>query len=228
MKVRLKCWGWVLMGFLLAGCGGDLDFTVRFDAIDALRTDDRVLADSTAIGSVAGIEDTAEGDYRVAVRIERRHADTLGRASVFYIDADPQKPGRKALMVLAAPVASGLIGDGETVEGTAKWSALLQRLTRRMENAAAGITDEIDRYWQELQDLPTREQARRLEAELDRILAELKRLNAAAQHRLKTEILPRLREQLDELRHKLTAPDHDVQLDRLEDKFDRIDREMRV
>ncbi len=228
MRVGLKCWGWVLMVFFLAGCGGDLDFTVRFDAIEALRTDDRVLVDSTVIGSVAGIEYTAQGDYRVAVRIERRHADTLGRESVFYIDADPQKPGRKALMVLAAPASSDPIGDGETVKGTAKWAALIQHVTRRMENAVAGVADEIDRYWQDLQDLPSSEQARRLEAELDRILAELKRLSAAAQRHLKTEILPRLREQLEALRQQLSLPEDGDQLDRLEDKLDRIDRELQV
>ncbi len=228
MRVGLKSLVGVLAGLLLAGCGGDLNFTVRFDEVDGLRTGDRVLAATEAIGTVSGIEYTHQGDYRVAVHIERRQVDTLGRESVFFIDADPQHPGRRALMVLLAPAGSDLIGDGDTVEGTAKWSALLQRMTRRMEKVVAGIAGEIDRYWRELQDLPISEQAERLEAELDRILAELKRMSASAQHRLKTEILPRLRAQLEELRRKLTAPDHEEQLDRLEEKIERIDREMRV
>ncbi len=228
MRVGIKCLVGVLAGLLLAGCGGDLDFTVRFDEVDGLRTGDRVLAASETIGSVSGIEYTDQGDYRVAVRIERPHADALGRASVFFIDADPQKPGRKALMVLAAPDAGEKIAEGEIVEGVAKWAALMQRMTRRLENAVVGFADEIDHYWHALRNLPTSEQARRLEAELDRILVALKRMSTAAQHRLKTEVLPRLREQLETLRRKLTTPEHDEQLDRLEDKFERIDRELRV
>ena len=228
MKVGIACLGSVLVGLLFAGCSGELNFIVRFETIDALRTGDRVLAASETIGSVSGIEYTDQGDYRVAVRIERPHADALGRASVFFIDADPQKPGRKALMVLAAPDTGEKIAEGEIVEGAAKWAALMQRMTRRLENAVVGFADEIDQYWHALRNLPTSEQARRLEAELDRILVELKRMSAAAQHRLKTDVLPRLREQLETLRRKMITPEHDEQLDRLEDKFERIDRELQV
>ena len=73
--------------------------------------------------------------------------------------------------LLAAPATGDPIGDGETLEGSAKWSALIQRLPRRMENAIAGVAGEIARYWQDRQDLPTPEQARRLEAELKRLEA---------------------------------------------------------
>ncbi len=228
MKVWMNCLQIVWMGLLLTGCSGALDFTVRFEAVDGLRTGDRVLAETEMIGSVSGIAYTDQGDYRVAVRIERLHADTLGRGSVFYIDTDPVKPGRKALMVLAETSESRPIAGGETLEGTSKWSALLQRMSRRMESTVAGIADEIDQYWNELQGLSASEQAKRLEAELDRILVELKRLSASAQHRLKTDVLPRLREQLEALRRKLTTPDHGAQLERLDDKFDRIDRELQV
>ena len=86
---------------LLVGCSRDLAFTVRFQSIEGLRTGDRVLADTHAIGSVAAVVYGDQGDYRVDVRIAREHAENLGRQSIFFIDVDPRQPDRKALMVIA-------------------------------------------------------------------------------------------------------------------------------
>ena len=46
--------------------------------------------------------------------------------------------------------------------------------------------------------------------------------------RQKTEILPRLRTQLKGLRRRRETPEHENQLDRLQDKVDRIDRELQA
>ncbi len=215
-----------LMGLMLAGCSGDLDFTIRFKAVDGLRTGDRVWADAQTIGSVSAVDYSDQADYLVAVRIERAYAETLGQESIFYVDADPQQPERKALMVIVDTSHGDPITDGETVAGTAKWKALMERMTRRMEDTVSGLAAELDQYWQDLQNLSASEQVQRLEQELDRILAELKRLGASARQELQTHILPRLREQLDALRRKLEAPEHEEQFDRLEEKIERIDREI--
>jgi signal transduction histidine kinase len=217
-----------LIGGVLLGCSGDLEFTIRFKAIDGLRTGDRFWAEELVIGSVPAVDYTDQGDYRVAVTVARAHAAKLDRNSIFYIDADPQRPERKALMAIAAPSRGGPIADGQILEGTTKWAALMQRMTGRMENALAELAVELDHFWQDLRNLSTSEQAQRLEQELDRILAELKRLSASAQHRLKTEILPRLREKLEDLRRQLAMPEHEDQLDRLKDKMGRIERELQV
>jgi ABC-type transporter Mla subunit MlaD len=213
---------------VLAACGGGLDFTIRFTAIEGLRTGDPVRTDTREIGEVRAVEYSDQGDYRVAVHIEGPHADQVVRRSLFFIDADPQRRGRKVLMVLSGPDAGTPIEDGATVEGTSKWAALMQRMTRQMETGVAGLAAEIGQYWQDLQNLSTSEQAERLEQELDRIIAELKRLGASARHELQTKILPRLRDQLEQLRRKLEGPEHEEQLDRLEDKVERIDRELQV
>lgn len=218
----------LIVGLLLTGCSGYLEFAVRFTAIEGLRTGDRVWAETQPIGSVAAVDYSDRGDYQVAVRVEREHAGALGRESVFFIDADPQQPERKALMVIAAQTEGNPIEDGETLAGTPKWKALMQRMTRRMEQTVSGLAAEFGKYWQDIQGLSTSEQARRLEQELDRLLAELRRLSASARHELKTNVLPRLRAQLEMLRRGLEAPEHEDQLDRLQDKVERIDRELKV
>jgi ABC-type transporter Mla subunit MlaD len=228
MRVKRVLGGLFLIGAILVGCSGDLEFAVQFKAINGLRAGDRLLAEELAIGSVPAVDYTDQGDYRVAVTVARAHAAKLDRNSIFYIDADPQRPERKALMAIAASSRGGPIADDQTLEGTTKWAALIQRMTRRMENTLAGLAVELDQFWQDLQNLSTSEQAQRLEQELDRILAELKRLSASAQHQLKTEILPRLREKLEDLRRQLAMPEHENQLDRLENKMDRIERELQV
>jgi ABC-type transporter Mla subunit MlaD len=217
-----------LIGAIVVGCSSDLEFTIRFKAVEGLRTGDRLMAEDLVIGSVQAVDYVDQGDYRVAVTVVRAHTDKLDRNSIFYIDADPLQPGRKALMVITSPAGGAPIADGATLEGTSRWAALMQRMTQRMENTLAGLATELGQFWQDLRNLPTSEQVQRLEQELDRILAEFKRLSATAQHQLRTEILPRLRDQLKELRRKLATPEHEDQLDRLEDKMDRIDRELQV
>ncbi|MDJ0667961.1 MAG: hypothetical protein QNJ61_11805 [Desulfobacterales bacterium] len=228
MRIRKIFGSLLLVGVILVGCRGDLEFAIRFQAIDGLRTGDRFLTEERAIGAVQAVDYSDQGDYRVAVKVARAHAAKLDRNSIFYIDADPQRPERKALMAIASPTRGGTIADGQTLEGSSKWAALMQRMTSRMENALAGLAVELDRFWQDLRNLSTSEQAQRLEQELDRILAELKRLSASAQHQLKTEILPRLREKLEELQRQLTRPEHEDLLDRLKDKMDRIEGELQV
>ncbi len=228
----MKSWGTGLvlglLGLVLTGCSGDLGFTVRFKAVDGLRTGDRVWAEAQAIGAVTAVEYSDQADYRVAVRIERRYAETLGQRSIFYVDSDPQQPERKALVVILDASDGDPITNGETVVGSAKWEARMQRMTRRMEETVSGLAVELDQYWQDLQNLSASEQVQRLELELDRIIAELRRLGASARHELETNILPRLREQMEELRQKLEAPEHEEQFDRLEEKIERIDREIRL
>ncbi len=97
-----------------------------------------------------------------------------------------------------------------------------------MEKTVSGLTAEIGPYGRDLQDLSTSEQAQRLEQKLDRILAELRRMGASARNEIKTKIRPRLREQLEDLRRRLVAPEHEDQLDRLQEKVERIDREVSV
>ena len=217
-----------LMGLMLTGCTGDLDFIVRFKAVDGLRTGDRVWSDAQTIGAVSAVDYSDQADYLVAVRIERQYAEALGQGSLFYVDTDPQAPERKALMVILDASNGDPITDGQTVAGTARWEARMQQMTRRMEETVSGLAVELGQYWQDLQNLSASEQVQRLEQELDRIIAELRRLSASARHELRTNILPRLREQLAELRRKLQAPENEGQFDRLEEKIERIDREIRV
>jgi ABC-type transporter Mla subunit MlaD len=217
-----------LVGAVLAACAGGLEFKVRFAAIDGLRTGDAVQADAVVIGEVTAVEYSDQGDYRVAVRIAPEDAASVTRGSIFFIDSDPRRPGRKALMVLAGPAGGEAIEDGAILDGTPKWAALMQRMTRRMEAGVAGLVAELDRYWQDIAALSASEQVARLEQELDRILRDLKGMPAAARKTLHAEILPRLREQLDALRRALETPEDEAQLERLEDKVEQIDRELRV
>jgi hypothetical protein len=220
--------GFVLMWALITGCGGGLEFSVRFAAIDGLRAGDAVRTESVAIGEVAAVDYSDRGDYQVAVRIEPPHVDQVRHGSLFFIDGDSHRPGRKALIVIPDPAGGVQIDDGETVAGTPKWTALMQRMTMKVESEVAELATELDRHWRALAGMPTSEQVARLEQELDRILAELDHLGASARKTLENDILPRLREQLEALRDALESPEHDAQLDRLEDKVERIDRELTV
>ncbi len=68
MRLRRMLGGLLLVGAILIGCSGDLEFAIRFKAIDGLRTGDRLIAEESVIGSVQAVDYTDQGDYRSAVR----------------------------------------------------------------------------------------------------------------------------------------------------------------
>jgi len=66
------------------------------------------------------------------------------------------------------------------------------------------------------------EQIKRLEKELDRLLADVQYLGEEMKHRLKTEILPRIKETIEELRRKLKELGREEELVPVERKVEEL------
>ena len=62
---------------------------------------------------------------------------------------------------------------------------------------------EINEFLNGLQDFSESEQIKQIERQLDKILAEIENLSAEMKHKLETDILPRIKEQIEELRRRL-------------------------
>jgi hypothetical protein len=102
----------------LAACDlGDLRLTAQFTVIGGLAPGDRILYRNNYIGDVERIAQAAEGYYLVELDIDSDHKKQVTVHSIFYIDNDPDRPNRKA--VITEQIKSGGIPltDNSAVAG---------------------------------------------------------------------------------------------------------------
>jgi predicted nucleic acid-binding protein len=87
--------------------------------------------------------------------------------------------------------------------GQTKYEAIYGRIASKFRKNVGVIESEINEFLKGLQNLTQDEQIKQIERQLDKILAELENLSVQMKHRLETEILPRIIEQIEELRRRL-------------------------
>ena len=84
------------------------------------------------------------------------------------------------------------------------------------------MESEINEFFKGLQNLSEDEQIKQIEKQLDKILAEIKNLSMEMKHQLEIEILPRIKEQLEELKRRLEEIGKEEKLKHVEQKFETI------
>lgn len=225
---KIKKAVWILVGLLAAACSPDLDISIRFPLAQGLQPDDRVLAEALPVGQVRDVTYTTQGDFLVAVRIDRAHAAKATRESIFFIGEDPGREGRKAVEIVPPLSAGTPLADGDTVAGMSGWAARLRRMQDRMTAAVEALAARYGALWDEAQGLSQGEEMRKLEQSLDRILEDLQHLGAAARETLRTEVMPWIIDKLETLRRELEALGREDQLAPLDEKVRRIEAELQV
>ena len=83
------------------------------------------------------------------------------------------------------------------------------------------MESEINTFFASLQDFSESEQIKQIEKQLDKILAEIENLNADLKHQLETDILPRIKAQIEELRRRLKQTGN-------EEKLQYVDRKIKT
>jgi len=218
----------MLAGLLAAACSGDLDIAIRFPAVEGLQPADRVLVDAQPVGEVQEVSYTSQGDFLVAVRIAKAQAALATREGIYFIDADRDRQGHKAVVIVPPDSGGTPLADGEIVSGMSAWQARLKRMQDQIAMAAGALIERYGALWDEAQNLSPSEAIRRLEQTLDRILADLDHLGQSARETLRSEIMPWITDQLETLRRELEALGRSNQLDPLDDKVRRIEDELQV
>jgi paraquat-inducible protein B len=157
---------------------GDLRLIAQFTEISGLASGDRILFRNQYIGDVERIEQTPEGHYLVELDIDSDHKKHLTVYSIFYIDNDPDRPNRKAVITEQKKPGGILLTDNSTVAGLDHPPYLrnmLEDLKSMTEELATGLAEKLDRATESYEEKST-ELARQLEkslAEIDRKLQEL-------------------------------------------------------
>ena len=183
---------------------------------------DRVFFDQTAIGEVTGIEYTDTGNSLVSVAIEDQFLSLTKDSSTFYIDSNPETEERKAIRIIQIKEGGNIIAKNTIVEGQSKYVALYGQIANKFRKNVYVLESEINEFIKGLQNLSESEQIKQIERQLDKILAEIENLSVEMKHKLETDILPRLKEQLEGLRRRLEKIGKEEKLKHVDKKLETI------
>jgi ABC-type transporter Mla subunit MlaD len=213
----------LIAALVLLGCvGTTYNFKIRFNDINGLNKNDQVFFDKTPIGVVTDVEYTDTGTYLVSVAVENKFSSLPKDSSTFYIDANPETEGEKAIRIIQIKEGGNLIEKNSAVEGQSKYSAIYGQIANNFRKNIHDMESEINEFIKGLQDFSESEQIKQIERQLDKILAEIENLSAEMKHKLETDILPRIKEQIEELRRRLKQIGKEEKLKYVDQKIETI------
>ena len=216
-----------ITAFIIIGCIETThNFKVRFYDIQGLRKNDQVYFDKTAIGKVTDIEYTDSGSCLVSVAVEDQFSALPKDNSTFYIDSSPDTESEKAVRIFQISDGGNKIEERATVEGQSKYAAIYGQITKKFRKNIYAMEPEINEVFKGFQSLSESEQVKRIEVQLDKILAELDHLSVEMRHKFKTEILPGISEQIEKLRLRLEENGKEGKLKYVDQKIENIYAEL--
>lgn len=216
-----------ITALILIGCIQTThNFKVRFNDVQGLRKNDQVYFEKTAIGKVTGIEYTDSGSYLVSVAVEDQFSSLPKDTSTFYIDSNPDTESEKAVRIIQINDGGNKIEKKAIVDGQSKYAAIYGQITNKFRKNIYVMESEINEVFKGFQSLSESEQIKQIERQLDKILAELDNLSVEMRHEFKTEILPGINEQIEELRRRLEEIGKEEKLKYVDQKIETIYEEL--
>lgn len=215
---------WAL--FLSACASSTLDFKVRYQDASGLRKNDRVLFEGRHIGDVKDVKYTKEGDFLVDISIRREFANEATEYSRFYISSDPKRVERQAVHMVRIDDGGAPIQEDSIVAGTTKYAVLYGQFNAKLRDNLKKFKLQLNDFVESLMRLPESEQIKRLEQELDSLLAEMQYFSESEKNKLKNEILPRINQQIEELRRRLKEQGRKKDLKNVDRKMEQLTAEL--
>ena len=164
----------------------------------------------------------------MSVTIQKEYASAATHTSKFYIDTDPANRRQRALRVVQLGKGGHPIEEGAVIEGHAKYAVLYEQFAYQLGQNLTIFEFGINEFLRELQGFTTDEQIEELEKQLDAILADVERMSHEMKHKLENEILPQLRQKIEELRKRLEGTGQEEDLGPIDQKMDAIHQELSV
>lgn len=226
--LRLVLLSVLLLPSMVACSGGAPEFKIRFGDVHGLRKGDALYLDASTIGKVDKVAYTDTGVFLVSVSIQKEFASAATDTSKFYIDVDPQERQQRAIRVVQLEKGGRPIEDGAIVDGDTKYTVLYEQFASQLGKNIAVLESGINAFIKELQGVPESEQIRELERQLDEIIADLGNMSSEMKTKLENEILPLLREKIEELRKSLERIGRGDDLESIDRKMDAIDSRLNV
>jgi len=197
--VVLLILSFVFFGFKATG----LNLTIRFSKIDGLKESDRVLFEQNHIGDVTRVFYTKDGNFFVDVMIKKPFINATTQHSKFFITADPQHEGRKAIEILQLKDKGEALKDGTTIDGSSEYSALLGLIMDDLGEKLEDLKKQFEKFPDKMKKIPESDEYKKLKKELERLSKVIKRVEEAAREKIQKEILPRLKQEMENLKERL-------------------------
>ncbi len=214
----------VMVCLVFSGCEDDLNLKIRYDQIQGLKQDARVIFEENTIGVVTKVSYTREGAYLADVVIKMPFAKAATAHSKFFIVTDPQNEKEKAIEMIVSTKGGTPLQDGVTVKGSLRTSAFFDQLGEQLDKGIEGVKKQFGKFLEDLNQVPESEELKKLEKDMNRLGEELRRSGESVRERLLKEVVPQLRQELETLRKRLREFGREQELNPLEDKMDEIEK----
>lgn len=213
----------IIMGATLTGFTfGSAAVHVRFDSINGLVAEDRVLFDGAAIGTVKTITYGNDGAFSVSLSIEKDFKNFLTEYSRFTITDDPRNNSRKAVEMILIHMGGTPLKNGASVDGSSRYQVLLEMMKDDAGEGVAYLKKEYRRFSKELKSLSENEKIRELMDQMARLEEELKAASRETRDKITSEIIPLLEKEIEELRKEFEALGREEEVEPLEKELDKI------
>ena len=220
---------WAILSASLIGCMDSThDFRIRFGDVHGLHKDNSVYFEGVVIGEVQKVAYSDSGVFLVSVSIQEEFASAATDTARFFIDGDPENSTQKVIRVIQLGKADKPIEEDAVIEGQTKYAVLYEQFAYQLGQNLTLFEAGINEFLRELQGFSTDEQIEELEKQLDAIMADVGRMTREMKHELETEIIPLLRQKIEELRKRLENTGQEEDLGPIDQKMDAINRELRV
>ena len=205
------------------GCSaGDLQVKIRFDQINGLKAEERVLFEGNEIGHVTDVFYEKDGTYLVDVAIRGDFKNTVTGDSRFFIVNDPSDPGRRAVEMVTLKGEGRPLEDGAVVKGRTRLSALIEKMEDDLSRAMDHLQKRFEGFSKELKQVPEDEDVKKLQKDLDQLLDEMKRSGTEFRDRVQRDLVPRLQEEIDRLKERLKEFGREKEAEPLQTRMDEI------
>ena len=209
--------------FLLFACEETgLNLKIRFDDIQGLQADNRVIFESNHIGQVTRVYYTQEGYYRVDLIIKEDFANAATENSQFYIVDDPQEAGAKAIEILQIRKGGPPLADGSMVEGSTRPSAAYQKMMEDFDKQAAKIGRQLQQFFEDLRKLPESDEFKQLQRDLEELGREMEKAGKATRDKIQNDVVPMIKEELERLKKRLESFGREKEVEPLEKQLEKL------
>ncbi|MEW5908200.1 MAG: MlaD family protein [Thermodesulfobacteriota bacterium] len=210
---------------ILAGClESDLPIQVVFDQTEGLEKGGRVLLNKAEIGTVTGISQNQETQSIASLLIYKGAAPKITENTRFTLTQDPEIAGKTAVEVFQPKTGGKPLPKNSMVKGSTRMSARVYRMQQDMDSVVESFKKTFDQLSKDLRGIPESQAAKKLEKELEELFKIMKDSGNTAREKFRKEVLPKLKEELDDLKYRLDRLGREKEYKTLELQFEEISR----
>jgi len=238
------------LSFLIGCFDQDLEFSVRYQEVNGLNQGSSLVHDETVIGRVDEVVYTERGDFEVQVTIDEPHVALATDTALFVVASGPAAAfagstgeagstggadplgDRKPVIELITDAQPGQpIADGAMVEGSTALSGFAQELQNQFSTALGdslgatlmSLAESVEQSVAALKEQNIDEYIALMDSELDRLLNEAETLSDSALQSLRNDILPRIKQSIEQLKQYVEGMGKEESIDQIEQKMIKLD-----